>query len=598
MKKIISLVLVLCMAITLCSCNKSAENGAQSINSENEIDSNSCFIVQQTVYESEKLVLKCENITTDGIKFECTNKLDEEINIYLTIGLDGIYTGFWSESSDTTIDAGQTKEFTMNGTVKNCEHAVMSVMGTVFADSGSITFDVCDFNLGGSENKESLPDGEVQYSSDDLTVEYVGADAQGVNFKVQNNRKVGINVGFDTFTINGEDDDYAITVEPIPAHTTGIYSVDILSYNENYFSNDLKSFEGTMKTFIDGEGIIDRFPIQYGDSVSAANDSKTYEAYLEATTLNKSQLTATSLGKYFYGDYAIVDEDEDWLKNTLNTTGSINQGALYRSFAKGLDCFDTVPYSMWGEKYCEVIWGISKPNEPTEIEPLIADTNKFITRSDSFLNILKKLNSLESVSGSFDFDKMKIDFSIQSLTDTSAELGITEQMLGYTLAMLDEYAPTINFDGNSYTFSYSGFNVSSVEPLSENDYIISSATDGKNVNVLQALKDEYGSGSFIYYYYDPSVDSDKKGIIETNRGIYIGASKSDVIFAYGQSDSLNFNKDSNELYTTFVDNGMDDAAVMRTQCVTYYSYFYDDIGHIDFYFDDDDEVSWIVFYYD
>ncbi len=65
---------------------------------------------------------------------------------------------------------------------------------------------------------------------------------------------------------------------------------------------------------------------------------------------------------------------------------------------------------------------------------------------------MKKFEKLKSINGSFNHSSKKYNFTINDTSDCAKELGISEEGLGYILAMLDEYAPKTSFSGNSYTF--------------------------------------------------------------------------------------------------------------------------------------------------
>lgn len=267
LRKIFAVLICFAMLFTLSACSSDRETTNED-SSNGSTYNNGKFNVQKTVYDCDSFTLTCENISIQGIEFNLNNKSNEEIHIYLTIALDGVVASLWSESNETTIAAGASQNFLMHGSMEITEHELMSVEGIAFMDSGNISFDLCDFELGGSANAESLPSGDVYYSTENLIVEYLGADAQGVDFKVINNREKSITFGADSFTINGESKDYAMTVTTIPGHSQGIYSIDILTYNDDYFANELSSFKGVLRARIDGQGEVDRFRVSYEQSSS------------------------------------------------------------------------------------------------------------------------------------------------------------------------------------------------------------------------------------------------------------------------------------------------------------------------------------------
>lgn len=296
-------IFAICMTITACS----SKTDNKITSDENQITNvtNGSFTLNKQIYDGNLMTLSCKEICTNGIIFECENKSNDDIHIMLDIALDGCMQGLWSNVDDSTIPANKTKQFIMNGTINNVEHELMSINGTIFVNhTGKEEFDICDIPLGGQRNEDDIKSGEVMYSTDDLVVEYLGADAQGVKFGVINNRDKTITFGADSFTINNDDQDYAMTVTSIVGHSKGTYSIDILTYNENYFSNDLHSFEGILSTNIDGEGIVDRFPISYtdGNSQSSQNNNATEENSL---TIDEVECLNTVINeiKTTYGNF-------------------------------------------------------------------------------------------------------------------------------------------------------------------------------------------------------------------------------------------------------------------------------------------------------
>lgn len=194
-------VIIIYMSITACSTK--TENNVNS--AENQI-TNGCFTINKQIYDGNLITLSCKEICTNGIMFECENKSNDDIHIMLDIALDGCMQGLWSNVDDSTIPANETKQFIMNGSINNIEHELMSINGTIFVNhTGEEEFDICDISLGGQRNEDNAESGEVMYSTDDLVVEYLGADAQGVKFGVTNNRNKTITFGADSFTINDND---------------------------------------------------------------------------------------------------------------------------------------------------------------------------------------------------------------------------------------------------------------------------------------------------------------------------------------------------------------------------------------------------------
>ena len=319
-KKISAVLICFVILFSFVSCGFADENS-------DEADTNKVFEVGKTLYECDKFELSCVKISSDGIEFNCKNKTDEEIKIHLTVALDGTVASLSSEASETTIAPNKSQAFYMHSSLKTAEHKLMSVNGTAFIDSGNVTFDVCDFDLGGKENKENLAKGETYYSTKDLVVAYIGATAQGLDFKVINSRGKSITFGADSLKINGESEDYDINTTTIPAHSQGVYSIDILSHNENYFSNQLTSFECVLEASIDGKGVVDRFPVSYNKDEDTTNNKEEDTATEETTNKVESTTADKATEGLSYVSAARLFESE--LENFYELIYDLNNNLDY-----------------------------------------------------------------------------------------------------------------------------------------------------------------------------------------------------------------------------------------------------------------------------
>ena len=195
---------------------------------------------------------------------------------------------------------------------------------------------------------------------------------------------------------------------------------------------------------------------QVSEEVPAESISTVESAYSEACSLTMDDLEVTpsplaGTTFYYYRRLAIQPEDVEWLTDSWNTEQSLNQGALYRSVARYLEGFEVGINS--GENYAELLCGIEWSSRE-EFDPYATNAAEFICYDDSLERIMKKLETVSCVSGDFDYENGKYDFVISNLTDCANEMMISEEMLGYIFAWLEEYAPEISFDGNSCTFAY------------------------------------------------------------------------------------------------------------------------------------------------
>lgn len=326
------------------------------------------------------------------------------------------------------------------------------------------------------------------------------------------------------------------------------------------------------------------------------------EYYLIATTLTKNSLDRSHRykdGETFIGcsykDLPFTADDCKWINNTaLNTKGATNQGAIYRAMAFIIEDYDIELHSDYS-KYSEILIG-KTPETIDGFLPYVDNAKSFICAEDSLINIMKALQQCDSVEGKFDFDKNQLgiyDFTIKDLKACAADLKISEEMLGYVLALLSEYAPEITFSENTCHIQYTSLEVV-IEKISKNDFNAEIPVGSEKQNIYDnMIKDGYTS---YYCYYDSSNDPSKDGVIETNRGIHLGDSKKTVISKYGETNSNSFIMQNNVLYQDLLEYSPAEAGIIRSQCSTFISYAYEKSGAIEFYFDENDLLSWIVYY--
>lgn len=331
--------------------------------------------------------------------------------------------------------------------------------------------------------------------------------------------------------------------------------------------------------------------------------STTEQAYNTAINLDKSKLKKsnrykdgeTTVSWSYEGLYFTVEDCEFINNSLLNPKGLSNQGAIYRAMAFILDDYNTELYSDYSN-YSEILIGFT-PNTMDDFLAYANNANKFISNEDSLINIMKALQQSGSVSGTFDYDKNQLgiyDFTINNLSECATDLKVSEEMLGYIIAFLDEYAPDITFDGNSCNIKYTSFEQKKPEPLSKTDFSAEIPVGSEKQNIYDnMIRDGYTS---YYCYYDSSNDPSKDGVIETNRGVHLGDSKDTVISKYGEANSNTFIMQSNVLYQGLLEYSPTEAGIMRSQCSTFISYVYEKSGTIELYFDENDQLSWIVFY--
>lgn len=160
------------------------------------------------------------------------------------------------------------------------------------------------------------------------------------------------------------------------------------------------------------------------------------EAYEEAKAIDHTNVEKSKYSVTYHG-IQIISEEEKWL----------GDGAIYRSLAKKIEGFYIGANN---KKPIVLICGIDEQMSIDEMKPYVDKASLVVTGENTLESVMTALQNLDCVVGNFDFANRIFDFEISDLKLASEQLGISEKMLGYTLAMLDEYAPTVEFGENSY----------------------------------------------------------------------------------------------------------------------------------------------------
>lgn len=130
----------------------------------------------------------------------------------------------------------------------------------------------------------------------------------------------------------------------------------------------------------------------------------------------------------------------------------VNQGAMYEEIAGGLALYCDFGLSQsLDEAFFQIL--IGSGNEPENWNELANDLYSFILLDGTEKEIISKLETLDYVNGTFDYDARSYSFEISDLEMVASDLHISQEMLGYVLAKLNEYTGDIVFDGNSVTCS-------------------------------------------------------------------------------------------------------------------------------------------------
>ena len=181
--------------------------------------------------------------------------------------------------------------------------------------------------------------------------------------------------------------------------------------------------------------------------IGAVTDRITVEAAYNDMLSGSEHLSITNKG-YEFKDYPISKDSVVKIGGEL----TVNQGAMYEEIGAGLSIYcDFGVSSILDEPFFRILIGTD--SEPDNWSELAHELNEFIFTDGTDKEIISKLESLECVSGTFDYDARKYEFVIEDLDKAVSDLHITNEMFGYVLAKLNEYPSEIVFDGNSVSVS-------------------------------------------------------------------------------------------------------------------------------------------------
>lgn len=436
------------------------------------------------IYSSEYVSIICNSINKDKIEFSVSSKLNNNsISVLIDrVALDGkVPIEKYNENCWIEVEPGTTAIAEFGADINYTDHHYLTACISVYSNNKEIeNIDIINFNLGGNVNEEyDEPKGKLVYDSSALGITFCGADEKGIRLRINNKMEKSANIAFEKqFTVNNKEYDEFVTAMTIPALSISDYYFDIYEFNPDFNSDDIEKFECSGKVYDNKE--IENFEIDSSKEIVSYTEPETnseitesskervdetetnqtsavYDAYIEASTLTRGDLTITDSGRHEYNDLCLSDRDDEWVNSSRNKSGTVEAGALYRSIAAILEGFYELKmiYGSWAVNTFPLIFGIEKPDTWEECKKYVDNASTFITNEDSWMSILKKIEQLSCVEGNFDFKNYEFNFKINDLSLAAEEMGITETMLGYSLARLKELAPETKFVGNTYSFSLS-----------------------------------------------------------------------------------------------------------------------------------------------
>lgn len=306
-------------------------------------------------------------------------------------------------------------------------------------------------------------------------------------------------------------------------------------------------------------------------------DYAVHSAYMNAINISVTEIEKNENG-YIYEDITLTENEASYPV----------AGSIYRSLAIQLEGFYKLGeeyYGGWGNDIIPIIFGHEKKETWNSAEEEIYSVESFINRYNPIGEIFSQLEGLTCVQGEFDYENHNMKFTIQDLTKAAQELNVSEEMLGYILALLYETGTNIEFSGNVCQCSLQG---KQAEPLTKNDFIYYENFDSKKT-IWENLED---GASLSHYYYENNEegeDGDETYGIYTYRGITLLNTVGAVKFTYGKGNEKDFSKEDNLLYKGL--KAVNDSTVsILEKAKKYIVYNYENEGQLIFYFNENDKV--------
>ncbi len=165
--------------------------------------------------------------------------------------------------------------------------------------------------------------------------------------------------------------------------------------------------------------------------------------------LNADEFLRITNNGYTFKGYPISDDSVAIIGDKF----VVNQGAMYEEIGAGIDLYCELGLSqMLDNSFFSVLLGTD--GKPENWHELSREFYGFIAADGTEKNILSKLETLDTVKGSFDYEARRYSFEIADVKQTAEELKISQEMFGYVLAKLSEYTNNLVFEGNRLFCSF------------------------------------------------------------------------------------------------------------------------------------------------
>lgn len=242
----------------------------------------------------------------------------------------------------------------------------------------------------------------------------------------------------------------------VPINETEAYFIALLVGDEKKDLDDLVVIIDSLhetpseqaSVTAEGKDVSTSVPVETSTAISSVE-----KAFTDATTMTIKDLTKIN-GRWTYRELQLLTEDEEWVNDTLNKKGTVNQGAIYRKMAMLLEGFNAKLNDY--HSYAELLLGFI-PDTRDEFATYASKLERFICTKDQLKSIMHVLEDSSNVQGSFDYNTNSFgaySVKINNVFEVARELQITEEMFGYMLAELTEYGVSVSFSQEKCTLSY------------------------------------------------------------------------------------------------------------------------------------------------
>ena len=315
-------------------------------------------------------------------------------------------------------------------------------------------------------------------------------------------------------------------------------------------------------------------------------ENPVYMAYRTAVDMTIDQLDKQGNGYTFKGIPIPKDESDH-----------IEDGTIYRAIALQLEYFydNESTYDTWGEDLLSLIFAEGKDSNYESMENKVMRVGTFLNAEGErkpFGELFNRFSKMDCVEGKFDFKKAEVDFKINDLSKTASNLGITEEMLGYILAAINEWSPDASFNGNTYSCKLKYIGERGVTKKDRifyfkhrNDVDVTNNMEEGDSYYFWRLKSELAEKS------DDQKDMDDSSVdcCTTYKGISMLSSKNSVRFIYGLG--IEGEIDEDDVTQTYKEDSKEMDAVAFHSVKSYIAYTIKETNdQLVFYFDGDGDL--------